>query len=69
MVFEEVAGLNNKDAQPIVNQIGEPLHPSEPTTLEISTRKVFVEPTISVPTDVLETTTFFQAPTIESSTT
>ena len=61
--------MNNKDAQPIVYQVGEPLHPSEPTTLEISTKKVFVEPTVSVPTDVLEATTFFQAPTIESAST
>jgi hypothetical protein len=31
-------------------------------------KKPFVEPTVSVPTDVLEATRFFQQPTIESST-
>jgi hypothetical protein len=31
-------------------------------------KKLFVEPSVSVPTDVLEATTFFQQPTIESST-
>ena len=30
--------------------------------------KPFVEPRVSVPTDVLEATTLFQAPTIEAST-
>ncbi len=32
-------------------------------------KETFVEPTVSVPTDVLEATAFFQQPTIESSTT
>ena len=31
-------------------------------------KKLFIEPLVSVPTDVLEATTFFQQPTIESST-
>ena len=31
-------------------------------------KKPFVEPSVSVPIEVLEATTFFQAPTIESST-
>ena len=30
---------------------------------EVEDKKVFVEPTISVPVDVLEATTFFQAAT------
>ena len=37
--------------------------------VEPGNKKQFVEPTISVPADVLEATTFFQAPTIESATT
>jgi len=32
-------------------------------------KKQFVEPVVSVPTEVLEATTFFQAPTIESAST
>lgn len=31
-------------------------------------KKQFVEPLVSVPVDVLEATTFFQAPTIDTST-
>ena len=31
-------------------------------------KETFVEPTVSVPTDVLDATTFFQQPTIEGST-
>ncbi len=31
-------------------------------------KKQFIEPVVSVPVDVLEATTFFQAPTIEAST-
>lgn len=42
--------------------------PTEAAT-EPTRKKQFVEPTISVPADVLEATTFFQAPTIESATT
>lgn len=34
--------------------------------IEPGSKKQFVEPTISVPTDVLDATTFFQGPTIES---
>ncbi|MGI8918737.1 MAG: hypothetical protein ACR2H6_09050 [Pyrinomonadaceae bacterium] len=36
---------------------------------EPTSKKPFVEPPVSVPADVLEATTFFQAPTIESATT
>ena len=45
---EEIAGLHNGSA---VNGEGSEI------------KKVFVEPTISVPVDVLEATTFFQAST------
>ena len=31
-------------------------------------KETFVEPTVSVPTDVLDATAFFQQPTIEGST-
>ena len=49
-------------------QVNEQNRPTEAAT-ELTSKKQFVEPTISVPTDVLEATTFFQAPTIESATT
>jgi hypothetical protein len=50
-------------------------HPLDEQTPEDSrsnpspAKKQFVEPVVSVPTEVLEATTFFQAPTIESATT
>lgn len=59
--------MNEKDAKPVVNQASEQLHQGEPIIAGTSAKKLFVEPTISVPTDVLESTTFFQGPTIEGS--
>jgi len=47
IVGEEIAGLHNGRVSGEHNEI----------------KKVFVEPTISVPVDVLEATTFFQAAT------
>ncbi|HKR60700.1 MAG TPA: hypothetical protein VJS64_13350 [Pyrinomonadaceae bacterium] len=41
----------------------------EKAVVEPAGKKLFVEPTVSVPADVLEATTFFQAPTIESAST
>ena len=45
IINEELAGLNNRNVK------GE----------NREAKKVFVEPTISVPVDVLEATTFFQS--------
>ena len=39
------------------------VHCGSGVTGEVETKKAFVEPTISVPVDVLEATTFFQAAT------
>ena len=50
------------------DQLNEQDRPPEAAT-EPTSQKQFVEPTVSVPADVLEATTFFQAPTIESATT
>jgi hypothetical protein len=47
IINEEVAGLHNEKGVSGGNEI----------------KKAFVEPTISVPVDVLEATTFFQAST------
>lgn len=41
----------------------------ESESTKASPKKPFIEPAISVPIEVLEATTFFQAPTIESTTT
>ena len=48
IINEEIAGLHNGSG--VSGECGE-------------IKKVFVEPTISVPVDVLEATTFFQAST------
>lgn len=48
IINEELAGLNNQNGATGGNSEG---------------KKAFVEPTISVPVDVLEATTFFQAAT------
>ena len=48
----------------IINEEGAGLHSGNGVSLEGSEiKKVFVEPAISVPVDVLEATTFFQAAT------
>jgi len=49
------------------DQLNEQDRPTE-AAIEPTSKKPFVEPTVSVPADVLEATTFFQAPTIESAT-
>ncbi|HEX6650152.1 MAG TPA: hypothetical protein VF075_11445 [Pyrinomonadaceae bacterium] len=48
IINEELAGLNNENSAAGGNS---------------ERKKVFVEPTISVPVDVLEATTFFQGAT------
>ena len=50
------------------DQLNEQDRPTE-AAIEPISKKPFVEPTVSVPADVLEATTFFQAPTIESAST
>ena len=59
--------MNKQNTLPTSDQIDQK-QPTEAAT-EQTSKKQFVEPTISVPADVLEATTFFQAPTIESATT
>jgi len=63
----EALALNKQNTLPTSDQIDQ----NQPTEAapELTSKKQFVEPTISVPVDVLEATTFFQAPTIESATT
>ena len=63
----EALALNKQTTLPTSDQI-DPNQPNE-AAAEPTSKKQFVEPTVSVPADVLEATTFFQAPTIESATT
>ena len=63
----EALALNKQNTLPPSDQIDQKPPPEAAT--EQTSKKQFVEPTISVPADVLEATTFFQAPTIESATT
>jgi len=50
---------------------GQPVEQSEPLESVLSQpgseKKQFVEPVVSVPVDVLEATTFFQSPTLDTS--
>ncbi|MEP6920868.1 MAG: hypothetical protein ABI967_07070 [bacterium] len=57
--------MNNQKSNNVSEQVGERKEKAEAQHVE---KKPFVEPAVSVPVDVLEATTFFQAPTIEAST-
>ena len=63
--FREAAALNKEITHP-KDQIVEETRQNVPTGIEPTAKKLFVEPTVSVPADVLEATTFFQQPTIEA---
>jgi hypothetical protein len=54
---------------PVAGEVNKPAVQTEATDTDLADKKLFVEPTVSVPSEVLEATTFFQQPTIESSTT
>ncbi len=59
--------MNTQNTNPVSEQLTEQIERSE-QTLAVE-KKQFVEPSVSVPVDVLEATAFFQAPpTIEAST-
>ena len=64
--IQEVEALTKESALPGGETIAE--RNEGEATSEPAGKKLFVEPTVSSATDVLEATTFFQAPTIESST-
>lgn len=60
--------MNTQNNNPFNEQFtAQPEH-NEQTPAQSVEKKPFVEPTVSVPVDVLEATTFFQTPTIETST-
>ena len=60
--------MNTQNTNPVSEQLTEQIERSEQTLATTAEKKPFVEPTVSVPVDVLEATTFFQQPTIEAST-
>ena len=64
----EAASLNKEITRP-KDQIVEETRQNVPTGTEPTVKKLFVAPTVSVPEDVLEATTFFQGPTIDTSST
>jgi len=57
--------LNTQNNRQLNEQYTEPVERSEQPLTPSKEKKQFIEPTVSVPMDVLEATTFFQAPTIE----
>jgi len=59
--------LNTQKNHPVSEQFTEPNERNEQPLMPVTEKKQFVEPTVSVPVDVLEATTFFQTPTIEAS--
>ncbi len=67
-MFQETSALTKQTTIISGDQINEQNRATE-TASEPTSKKQFVEPTVSVPADVLEATTFFQAPTIESAST
>jgi hypothetical protein len=59
--------LNTQKNHPSSEQFTEQQERNEQPPMPVTEKKQFVEPIVSVPVDVLEATTFFQAPTIEAS--
>ena len=64
----EVGALTEENDFPNSETITERMLQVE-STRDPGGKKLFVEPMVSAATEVLEATTFFQAPTIESATT
>ena len=56
--------MNKQKSNIVSEQVNEQNELSKPKS-----KLVFVEPTVSTPEDVLEATTFFQAPTVDTTTT
>lgn len=50
------------------NNASEQVNEATELTAQVNTKMPFVEPTVSTPEDVLEATTFFQAPTVDTTT-
>lgn len=56
--------MNKQISQIVSEQVSE----SEVKTSQPDAKVPFVEPTVSTPEDVLEATTFFQGPTVDTTT-
>jgi hypothetical protein len=57
--------LNNQKNGPVSEQSEQ----TEKTSAAPRDKKLFVEPTVSVPVDVLEATALFQSPTVDTTAT
>ena len=60
--------MNNQNQNPGSEPFVERIEHREQTPAQPAEKRPFVEPLVSVPVDVLEATTFFQGPTIETTT-
>ena len=60
--------MTTQNTNSVSEQLTEQIEHHEQTLTSQAEKKQFVEPSVSVPVDVLEATTFFQQPTIEAST-
>ena len=56
--------MNKQTSRIVSEQVNE----TEIKTSQPETKAPFVEPTVSTPEDVLEATTFFQGPTVDTTT-
>ena len=59
--------MNTSQNSPVNEQL-EQTERSEKALATASDKKLFVEPVVSVPVDVLEATALFQAPTVDAAT-
>lgn len=59
--------MNKQQNNPTNDYVAEKDERSEVTAPPARQKEQFIEPVVSVPVDVLESTTFFQAPTIDTS--
>ena len=60
--------MNKQQTSPVNEQL-EQTERSEKTLTSAGEKKLFVEPAVSVPVDVLEATALFQSPTVDTTTT
>lgn len=58
--------MNKQSSHNVTEQVNEQ---NEPAASQPITRTPFIEPIVSTPEDVLEATTFFQAPTVDATST
>ena len=58
--------MNTKNSNPVNEQLEEVERGESALTQSAQAKKPFIEPTVSVPVDVLEATAFFQGPTVDT---